>query len=994
MSYTYYTRLTLVHPQAVSRLDPRLGVVIAETATTGRFILSDISWESAVSPNALTTVAYNTTGELKILEPLGMSLFDYIRAAAFEVGIENHIDARFLLEIEIMSESFLKESSPYKYIWPIMFIASGVKSSLTERGTEYNIQFIHSADHAQLDLVQPIKETLTIEGVKNLKDYFEKLQQKLEEREFKYAAARQKAGSDKSPGGRNPAKQDDYHDEYHFILEPRLEDPKYALTTKGPADKGVQGSWTNYLPWTTNTWNVTTRPGTTIMNQITNVLMSTKDISDLLPGRPKPATADASGSSDRSTQNMKDMLANVYQFFRIETHSVYKLYDYVRGRYAVKHVFLIYLADQPNMYQYPDELDLLNSLSNKEKVELKLKYYIQQGLLEKIYYHNYTGLNSDILKVDLQFNQSYSLPTFTQIWADRGQTGAGMMNAQNYNNRISPFVHRDDKGVRNALADLRAAKGKVEEQAKSLLNDKGQLIDQSSSQRGKPSARQEYEQLMKKIQNYNEQISKREQELATISIPEKPLNAINNRSELLNALKGNYVEDINFSKILKNALNIDFPSMRPRMEIDVVSESIDNTKSENERLMEKIFAVQLSPRDLMELDLEIIADPYWLGVPNILLQGKVNLDKIKLPEKTEDSIRNKLRAVMPGIDPSWNSKTSTWGEYGVAQKYQGSTLIYFNTQVPDSVFDDKDMLEFSPNDQIVGIYLVKFVTNEFKNGLWTQKLKTVRDPTIPSYVLPRGLTGEMTFEQYMDDVIDSPVKAVDKINELKKEQEKVRERELGSNNVLPVPGIEAPTKTTLSPRMAEALATQKELLADNPPPIVNNPVEVAKKLMRPSADNPNPLTKQQAYQAARVQYEREVTANAEHMEAINKKAFADANVTDVQPYSAKTMASLSMTRSGNGGLEDWKTSSSMSASSRIDTAAQSNNPAGIGYDSDAKKYYRYSNFTDGATAANEYFNYGAGVKQIGTQGSDRFLLPANVKTDQYTYITNKLKGSK
>lgn len=987
MSYAYYTRLTLVHPQAVSYLDPRMGVVIAETATTGRFILSDIMWDSAVSPNALTTVAYNTTGELKILEPLGMSLFDYIRAAAYEVGMENHIDARFFLEIEIISESFLKDSSPFKYIWPIMFIASNVKSSLTERGTEYNIQFVHSADHAQLDLVQPIKETLTIEGVQNLKQYFEKLQQKLEEREFKYAAARQKAGGNKCPGGNNPAKSDNYHDEYHFILEPRLEDPKYALTSKGPADKGVQGSWSNYLPWTTNRWNVTTRPGTTIMNQITNILMSTKDISDLLPGRPKPATADASGSSASSSKNMKDMLANVYQFFRIETHSVYKLYDYIRGRYAVKHVFLIYLADQPNMYQYPDELDLLNDLGNREKVELKLKYYIQQGLLEKIYYHNYTGLNSDIIKVDLQFNQSYSLPTFTQIWADRGTTGPGMMNAQNYNKRISPFVHRDDKGVRNVIAGLRSAKSVQQELLLDMRDKKGNLKDSSR--------KQEYEAVQRNIQDIERQLRERDQELATISIPKKSLNAINNRTELLDALKGKYVEDINFANILKDALNINFPSMRPRMEIDVVSESIDNVKSENERLMEKIFAVQLSPRDLMELDLEIIADPYWLGVPNILLQGKISLDKIKLPEKTEASIREKLRKVMPDIDPSWNSKTGTWGSYGVAQKYTGSSLIYFNTQVPDSVFDDKDMLQFSPNDQIVGIYLVKFVTNEFKNGLWTQKLKTVRDPTIPSYALPRGLTGEMTFEQYMDDVQESPVRAIDTLNELKKGQEKARDRELGTNNTSPVPGTEPPAKTTLSPRMAEALQRQKELLADNPPPTIYNPVDNAKKLMTSTIDYPRPLNKQQAYEAARSQYEREVNANAEHMEAINKKAFADANVTGVQPYSAKTMASLAMTRSGNGGLEDWKFSSSfLGGASLPNTAAKSNNPAGIGYDSDAKKYYRYNNFTDGATAANEYFNYGAGVKPTGTQGADRLLLPADIKTDQYTYITNKLKGSK
>jgi len=995
MAHTYYTRLTLVHPQAASLLDPRMGVVIAETATTGRFILSDMSWESAVSPNALTTVAFNTTGDLKIIEPLGMSLFDYIRAAAFEVGIENHIDSRFLLEVEILAEDFLsgKQDSPYKYIWPIMFIASEVKSSLTERGTEYNIKFAHTGGHAQTDLVQPIKETTTIKGVKNLKEYFEKLQQTLEEREFKYAAARQKAGGKDVPGGKNPASKDDYHDEYHFILEPRLEDPGYELTTKGPADKGVQGAWDIRNLFTTKIWNITTRPGTTIMQQITNVMMSCKKISDLLPGRPKPATADASGSSDRSTKNMKDMLGTVYQFFRVETYSVYKLYDYIRGRYAVKHVFLIYLADQPNMFQYPDEIDLLNSLSNKDKVELKLKYYIQEGLLEKIYYHNYTGLNSDILKVDLQFNQTYSLPTFAQVWADYGTAGPGMMNIQNYNKRTSAFVHRDDKGVRVAIADLRAAKANNQQALKDMQDDKGNLKDITSTGAQKIQRRKDYEALQKKIKDIDNELRKREQELATISIPAKQANAINSRAELLDALKGSYAEDIDFVDILEKQQAIDFPSLRARMEISAIDESIETIHSENERLMEKIFAVQLSPRDLMELELEIIADPYWLGVPNVILQGKINLDKIKFPEKTSKAIKGKLNEVMPKIDPSWNNKTPVWGNYGVAQKYAGSSLIYFNTQVPDNKFDKNDMLIFNPNDQIVGIYMVKFVTNEFKNGLWTQKLKTVRDPTIPSYVLPRGVTNEMAFEQYMNDVIESPVRAIDKLNELKKEAEKERDREKGTANMAPVPGTEPPKNTKLSTKMSDALSKQKELLAADPAPPVNDPVAAAKALMKAPGST---MSKYEAYDIAKAKYIEEVNANAAHMEKINKQAYDEANVTNVKPYDAKTISSLASTRSGNGGLEAWKTSADYNGNTSVkNNAASSNNPTGIGYDNESDKYYRYSNFEDGMAAANEYYNYGNAVKPVGNQGSDRLLLPADVKADQQLeYIKNKLKGGK
>jgi hypothetical protein len=675
----------------------------------------------------------------------------------------------------------------------------------------------------------------------------------------------------------------------------------------------------------------------------------------------------------------------------VETYSVYKLYDYIRGRYAVKHVFLIYLADQPNMFQYPDELDLLNSLSNKEKVELKLKYYIQEGLLEKIYYHNYTGLNSDILKVDLQFNQTYSLPTFTQIWADRGTTGPGMMNVQNYNKRVSPFIHRDDKGVRNAISDLKSAKAKNQELLASMQDKNGNLKDVTSTGAEKLQRKKDYDALQKKITDINNEISKREQELATISIPSTPENAINNRSELLQSLKGKYIEDYDFKDILKSAFELNFPSLRPRMEIDVTSESIENVHSENERLMEKIFAVQLSPRDLMELDLEIIADPYWLGVPNIILQGKTNLDKIELPRATEDAIKNKLNEVMPKIDPSWNTKTPVWGNYGVAQKYKGSTLIYFNTQVPNTEFDKNDMLTFNPNDQIVGIYLVKFVTNEFKNGLWTQKLKTVRDPTIPSYILPRGLDGEKpTFEQYMDDVIESPVKAVDKLNELKQEKEKERARELGTDNMAPIPGTEPPRNTKLSTKMNDALSKQRELLADNPAPVVNDPVTAAKALMAGSTMN-----KSDAYDIAKAKYIEEVNANAQHMEKINKQAYADANVTDVQPYDAKTISSLALTRSKNGGLETWRDNADYSGNtSAKNNAASSNNPTGIGYDSESDKYYRYSNFNDGMAAANEYYNYGNGVKQVGTQGADRLLLPSDAKTDQLTYLKDKLKGGK
>ena len=104
-------------------------------------------------------------------------------------------------------------------------------------------------------------------------------------------------------------------------------------------------------------------------------------------------------------------MGKIYNFFRVETHSVYKEFDYIRGRYAVKHVFIIYAALQPTLYQYPDELDELNKPENKGKVEQKLKAYIQEGLLRKAYYYMYTGLNTEILKLNLQKKLMFTIPT-------------------------------------------------------------------------------------------------------------------------------------------------------------------------------------------------------------------------------------------------------------------------------------------------------------------------------------------------------------------------------------------------------------------------------------------------------------------------------------------------------------------------------------------------------------------------------------------------------
>ena len=104
------------------------------------------------------------------------------------------------------------------------------------------------------------------------------------------------------------------------------------------------------------------------------------------------------------------------------------------------------------------------------------------------------------------------------------------------------------------------------------------------------------------------------------------------------------------------------------MEPDVIGEDIDIKKAENEKLMEKIFTVLLAPRDLVDMELEIMADPYWLGMPNVMLAGKNQLSKIEFSSSNDKQIKALIEEKMPALDTNWGSRINAWVDYEQPQQ--------------------------------------------------------------------------------------------------------------------------------------------------------------------------------------------------------------------------------------------------------------------------------------------------------------------------------------
>ena len=994
----YYTRLTQVSTDNIGDMDPRKGKIIAETGATGRFILNEVTWKSAVAPNAESFTAFMQEGELKIIEPLGARFLDYLRFAAIELGIVNHNEARYILEIEFISQEDI-DGPPLKYAWPIMFISTDGR--INEKGSEYTIRFVNMGQHAMNSQTQSIKETMAVNDVSTLKEYFTGLGTILERQEFIYAKAGQKAGKPAPwPGGDHPAASDNYHDEYYFVIDPRMED--WTFTTKGKADPVKKGSMKLF---SSSKFNVEARAGTPLNQQITKVIASTNQADRLytenyaggeLGGDAPKSSTSGSKTTNAGKPDLKDIMGKIYNFVRVETYTVYKKYDYVRGRYACKHIFYIWLALQPNLFQYPDELDALNLKENKGLVINKLKSYLQEGLLSKWYYFTYTGLNTEILKLDIQYNNAYYLPSFPVIFADREKTGFGEQNPWNNSRRINPYA----KGKESLVINSR-----IQQLEQELRQLKSQPSDSGSELRRKIK-----EKALEELK------SRRDAASSNANAAGAPTD-VKDRTQLLNALADLYIEDVDYRSGL--AVSLDYadmyPSLRPMMAPDGVVSISDDKRSEAEAIMDKIFNVALQAKDLLMLDMDVRGDPYWFGPPNMGVSGKTFFDDIDMPPAMKAKVNN----FMPNIDPKWNDRKFDWGG-GMgdhANFYKGGNLVYLHMQLPNSDYGEQagGNVEFDLNDSVIGIYQIQFIEHAFRDGRFTQNVKGVRDMTIPSQFIPRsnvsetstgGMPTDTTWENFVQEALSSDTRAMDDIRQqkIKANTERLQQQsDVGVGGLTgaggTVAGIEtqagmgaaglkpATATTGLNEDVKTAYAGYKAGLDEIPKgsmPAVQSPVAHATELVKQG------YTKEAAYTKALETYKDQTGAyfgKLNEVSAENYKGNTGDAIKDYKLYDPAAMVK----KAGDGGLSDWK-----SGNTARPGPWALNNPAGLGADAKTGRANQYPTLEEGLKAQHEYYNYGAGVpvgstSAGGTKLPDRYMLPTSKPTFEYSNLTGTYK---
>jgi hypothetical protein len=578
----YYLRLTMIHPQLLQDWNPAQGVVIAETATTSDMIISEANIKTVCNWDSKTQNVVATTGEMTIVEPLGVRFLDKLVRTANALRISNHTQAQYYLEITFKGTNPASGEEVFipglYYIWPIVF--RKVDMDITERGGQYKIQFVHLEVSAQELVVENLKDIVNVSS-SSVGEYFEGLQKALNEKE------KQKVYVSKI-----------VPNEYEFIVDPDIAKYKFAnfnpgkiATTKStqtsPEGKGKQ----------------VFREGSGILGLINVILAGTDEMQQLQRVERKGSGGGEKGLPSKVTP---DEAADPYKFFRVQTYTQAIDFDSFTKDYAKKITYKIMAFVTPQVVTPADQDSQQggDDAVNRETVKKRYEKLKVLNMLNKRYDYFYTGLNTEVRSFKITLNNAFfqPVPTNGTAFADTSQHG--------------PKIKGNPEGERAAIDKSRKDWKDNAQKLKEVREGKGVYL---FNNREKEEARLVQEQA-------NNPVMKAKQEAATTLLgPIKKFGQNAPKADPHQLRISGLTYQDSQGVVDDNSVNAGWLLNR-FLEDDTDKESTEGVESpfsNNRGSFGYIFNQLRASADLCAIDIEIVGDPFWFGTPNSILLEKL-----------------------------------------------------------------------------------------------------------------------------------------------------------------------------------------------------------------------------------------------------------------------------------------------------------------------------------------------------------------------------------
>ena len=614
--YSYNVAIRQLNPtRASTAYSPNQGILIADNSQEARYNIESVELINVLGYGIVRT-AFANKFDFIISEPNGVTFLDTIRNAAFSQGINNHLEAIYIVEITFPARG--ADGRPTKYPttfrYPVKFI--DVSAQVDAGGSRYTISAVDIGTVANHYLSGVVKNTLTFQAT-TVGQAIAELTKKLNESELTTWETDFNAL---------------YFDEYEIEFDSTVETWKDWKFEQADESLNVR----NISKFGEDKIEFVVAAGTNLHEFIGVILRCTAEYKKI-PTFDNGFARD-NGGHEQTTSGSSKLRA----FYKVVSKVEYPRFDPVKNDYTKKVTFKIKRHITPELIVDANEYNL--TLSSRQEQASFIANLRSEGLLRKRYDYLFTGMNTEVLNLEMKFDLAYYM-----IAPNHG--------GQVDHDRLAP-------NLGNNPSDLRAKIKSVRSQIRSTQTA---ITNVRSSNIGNPSnLRQEF----RLGQDLNRQFSQLESLIGA------------------NTLSG-----------------IDAPIKIHQGNVDsAYYNSPENDVVESANLQHAAIVANLeNSGDMLEIELEIRGDPYWLGKPNSFYNVNLNEE--------------------------------------VADYELGGNCFFLNVNL--AVHEDgSGRRKPNPEYSITGVYRVINVIHTFRGGLFTQFLKAHRLNTINSSTVADDLKRE------------------------------------------------------------------------------------------------------------------------------------------------------------------------------------------------------------------------------------------------------------
>lgn len=380
-SVDYRLRVTLLKPQDALYMDPSRGITLAESATTSRFILTDLELKQTYSLSPTARTAFFAQGVMTIMDPSGFKFMDAIVESAAKLGVTNGIiNCRYLIEIEF--PGYLPDGKPQIDPERGVFVVQVHKAEvrLTEKGGEFKLHFGGLDYDASRHVNVTLPKTKTIQHAGHFKNFIQELERILNEEE-------------KLKVGRG---EQQYENKWKFILEPFVSSSPHFQFTSMADNQQWRDRTQRPMDGQNGVLN-SAREGSTIIQVIDNAMADTKAMQFGLNQDGTLSDPLEITTADKALEDAK----KIKQMYRVDVMvDPEPKWDSITNDYVKNFYYYIFLQDAPDWFYGP-----VNQIKREEFqtiVATRLQNAAYINNLRKRYVYYYTGLNSEILKFEIK----------------------------------------------------------------------------------------------------------------------------------------------------------------------------------------------------------------------------------------------------------------------------------------------------------------------------------------------------------------------------------------------------------------------------------------------------------------------------------------------------------------------------------------------------------------------------------------------------------------